>query len=140
MVDSNILKFLSTDFTYCYLIQLSDHRALCDYVVEVNLRSYNNPESRAGNDGECCDPAENSNFSNDGICTEDELCDNFFISCLRPFNTSLTETSGCITPPIVTTNIPVNDDSLDFTSTDFGVPINPLTWTVNGSWQVKIGN
>ncbi len=111
-------------------------------MVEVNLRSYNNPESRAaGNNGECCDPAaENSDLSNDGICTEDELCDNFFISCLRPFSTPPTETSGCITPPIVTTNIPVNDDSLDFTSTDFGVPINPLTWTVNGSWQVKIGN
>ena len=69
---------------------------------------------------------------NDGICTEDELCDNVFSFCLRS-NTQFTE---CFTPTI-TTNIIPNSDSLNFTSTDFGVP-NPLTWTVNGFWQVKI--
>ncbi len=109
------------------LQNLYDHRALCDYVVEVNLRSYNNPESRAaGNNGECCDPAENSDLLNDGICTEDELCDNFFTFCLRPFSTQPTETSGCITQPMGTTNIVLNDNSLEFTSTG----LNIITLTV----------
>ncbi len=126
---------LSNDFkcVYCLKsVQLSDHRALCDYVVEVNLRSYNNPGSRAaGNNGECCDPAaENSNLSNDRICTEDELCDNYFSFCLRPFSTPTTETGGCITPTILTTDIiAFNDDSLEFTSA-------MITLTVNQLWQV----
>ena len=105
-------------------------------MVEVNLRSYNNPGSRAaGNNGECCDPAaENSNLSNDDSCTEDEICDNFFSFCLRPFSTPPTETRGCIMPAIFTTNIVVNDDSLDFIST---APTDMITLTVNQLWEVR---
>ena len=100
-------------------------------MVQVNLRSYNNPESRAaGNNGECCDPAENSDLSNDGICTEDELCDNFFTFCLRPFSTPPTETSGCMAPQMFTTDIVLNDDSLEFTSTG----PNMITLTDDQLW------
>ncbi len=116
-------------------VVLSGKVVKCDYVVEVDLRSYSNEDSRAfDKQGACCDSvSSNSHDFNDGTCTNTEECDNQFVFCLRPINTLSTNTGGCITQTILSTNIFSNTDSLDFTTVDIGVP-SPLKFTVPGSW------
>ncbi len=114
---------------------MSGYGVLCDYVVEVELRSYTNEESRAvGNNGACCDSVSlNSHDFNDNTCTNTERCDNLFAFCLRPSNTPSTSSGRCLKLPTLSTNIVSDSDSLDFAVTDIGVP-NPMTFTVSGSW------
>ena len=103
-----------------------------DYVVEVHVMDYNNPTNGAAAlGGRCCD------HTSMPTCSGGYRCDNFFVYCLRPFNTSATE-RGCVDGlPMETSNHQGNDGSIDFNqSTVLGLP-NPLPLTVSGPWQVE---
>ena len=103
-------------------------------MVEVHVQSYSNPTNRASDrGGDCCD----SNLvGSDSACTGFMLCDNYFIFCLRPLNTSHTQ-RGCDTPNI-TTEAADNNASIDFTQTTFLGITNPLHLNAPGPWQVSI--
>ena len=108
-----------------------------DYVIEVKVKAYDNPTNGAADfNGGCCDFEEKRN------CTTiaDEFCDNFFVYCLRPFNTPVT-LRGCVDGLPMETSSPVNNDAcIDFSrSTVLDLP-NPLRLKVTGIWQVSFIN
>ena len=102
-------------------------------MVEVHVQSYSNPTNRAfDQDGDCCDP---NLVGSDSACTGTKLCDSYFIFCLRPLNTSLTQ-RGCDTPNI-TSEVAQNNASIDFTQPTFLGITNPFHLNASGPWQVS---
>ena len=69
---------------------------------------------------------------------ETELCDSYFIFCLRPLNTPHTQ-RGCGTPNI-TSEVALNNASIDFTQPTFLGIINPFHLNASGPWQVSISH
>ena len=117
---------------YITQVQLALKFLRADYVVEVHMQSYSNPTNRAaGQGGDCCDPQSGGDHS----CTGGERCDNYFTFCLRPLNTSHTQ-RGCDTPNI-TSEVALNNASIDFTQPTFLGITNPFHMNVSGLWQVS---
>ena len=105
-----------------------------DYVVEVDVQSYSNPSNRAvDRGGDCCDP---NVVGSDSTCTGTKLCDSYFIFCLRPLDTPLTQ-RGCDTPNI-TSEVARNNASIDFTQPTFLGITNPFYLNASGPWQVRV--
>ena len=78
-----------------------------DYMIEVKVMAYDNPTNGAADfNGGCCDFEAKTNCT--GI--PDEFCDNFFIYCLRPFNTPAS-LRGCTEGLPMNTSSPVNNDA-----------------------------
>ena len=109
-----------------------------DYQLEILVSQYNNPDGRCAGCGQsrgCCDGFEL------GICRGDEKCDNFFVFCLRPYQTSSTNLDFCplgrSSTPLV---IPDAPEELTFSSgnrTLLGLD-NPVVFIVPGRWTVSI--
>ena len=112
-------------------VQLASILVRAEYVIEVHVQSYSNPSNKAfDQDGDCCDPSSHS------ACTGAELCDSYFMFCLRPLNTSPTQ-RGCDTPNI-TSEVARNDASINFINSTFLGIANPLLLNASGLWQVRI--
>ena len=118
---------------YIIQVQLASKFLRADYVVEVHMQSYNNPTNRAaGQGGDCCDPQSGGNHS----CTGGELCESYFIFCLRPLNTPPIQ-RGCDTPNI-TSEVAKRNVSIDFTQPIFLGITNPFYLNASGLWQVSV--
>ena len=94
---------------------------------------YHNPTNGAADlGGRCCD---NTRLS---TCSGGYRCDNFFVYCLRPFNTSATERGCADDLPMETSSYQANDGFIDFSQpTVLGLP-NPLPLTASGPWEVEV--
>ena len=103
-----------------------------NYVVEVNVQSYNNPTNGCANCGiSCCDGLIQT------TCTGQLRCDNQFTYCLRSHNTTAT-TRGCQGYTSKISEVNTDARLIDFSQpTVLGLP-NPLTLTgLTNSWQVS---
>ena len=103
-----------------------------NYVIEVNVQSYNNPTNRCSTCRlGCCDDFALTD------CTGQLRCDNQFTYCLRSHNTRAT-TRGCQGYTSTSrSNVNTDGEDIDFSQpTVLGLP-NPLTLTgLTNSWQV----
>ena len=104
-----------------------------NYVIKVNVQSYNNPTNRCESClGGCCDRFFET------TCNGPLRCDNQFTYCLRSHNTPAT--TGCCQGYTSTLRSAVNTDGgqIDYSQpTVLGLP-NPLRLTgLTNSWQVS---
>ena len=94
--------------------------------------AYNNPTNGAAEwEGRCCDDPDAD------ICSGGYRCDNFFVYCLRPYNTPAT-TDGCgESVHSVISSRESNGGHIDFSgSIALGLP-NPLSLAAVGPWLVS---
>lgn len=111
-----------------------------DYRLEIRLFRYNNPthqcaECGPGGSPGCCDGDRDGD--RDGSCSEDARCNNMFIFCLRPLETSNLNFTFC---PLGenSTRLISSGDNLEFglgQQTVSGLP-NPLVFT-GDRWPVS---
>ena len=118
-----------------------------DYVFEVQVDSYQNPTGRClecrltpSDPQGCCDDFEDDDEIGCPSFPED-LCDIYFIFCLREFETLGDDDTVCPLGRQETPNM-INDTDIGLLSFQLGATAlvglpNPLNFSVPGDWPVS---
>ena len=110
------------------------------YLVEVRLNGYTNPTGKrrrkSGTGIRCCDDATAT------VCSGSDLCDSYFIYCLRPFGDARQPTEGCSSTNEVEyrsmSYSNPDDGHLDFSqSTVLGLDNPQVLSGLRGAYQVS---
>ena len=110
------------------------------YLVEVRLNGYTNPTGKrrrkSGTGTRCCDDATAT------VCSGSDLCDSYFIYCLRPFGDARQPPEGCSNEMIeyrsTSPCFNSNDGHLNFSqSTVLGLDNPQVLPGLRGPYQVS---
>ncbi len=101
-----------------------------DYVLQVEMVSYSHP-SNTRSDGQCCDPG------NGGECTGGERCDTYFIYCLMPRFSNVTECPNNGPGFTLVSSVITDGADIDFSQPTVQGLSNPFNLTgITTAWEV----